>query len=140
MADVAAEIRRLSHHDNRDKRQRRRDGDHACRGASSTPRLPERHPANEPGELHPGEAEERDVLMQADRRLRDSRLVPELLKSRGAGHVGRKRQDRDREEHFQADQLQRLVAPDKGDDEKSQGDDPADRRHVVHAAGGDARG
>ena len=72
-----------------------------------------------------------DVLVEADRGLGDPRLVPQLLIGGDAGHVGGKRQDRDREEHFQPAQLQRLVTPDKGDDEQAQRDDRADSGHVV---------
>ena len=48
-----------------------------------------------------GEAVERRVLMQSDRRFGDARLIPEFLKRGDAAHVGGKRQERDRKEHFQ---------------------------------------
>ena len=69
--------------------------------------------------------------MEANRRVVDSRLVPQLLKRRDARHVGRERQQRDREEDFQAHELEAFVATDEGGDQQAQRGHRTNGRDVV---------
>ena len=79
MTDVAAESRRSSHQHERHNRQHRRGGHEPWRRTAAAPRLPQRDPRDEAGELRHGESGQRGVLVDPHRVLGDRRRVPQLL-------------------------------------------------------------
>src|SRR6185503_5829619 len=100
---------------------------HRC----TLPGIPQPVPCDDAGRLHEDEREERRALMEIDDVLRHGPDAPQRLLRGIAGHVGRERYQREREEHGERAAFEVLALFQQAEDEKTETDDHADCRKVV---------